>query len=198
MDIKLASTQAHLVQIRQLMLANQKSNLNPGIAASDGFLSFEYSADLLSEMMRTTPPIIAASKSEDTPDKEIVVGYALAVTTETALKDEELAVPVRYLETQGFYQGTPIKSLKYLIMGQICVREGYRGQGVLAGMYKEFSRVYREKGFDVVVTEVAKTNERSMRAHQKAGWIVFDSMESKGVAWDMILLDLLRGETKQK
>jgi hypothetical protein len=33
------------------------------------------------------------------------------------------------------YQGKPVKEYKYYAMGQICVAEGYRGQGIFDGMY---------------------------------------------------------------
>ncbi|KAJ3028509.1 UNVERIFIED_CONTAM: hypothetical protein HDU68_001505 [Siphonaria sp. JEL0065] len=184
----LASTPSHVSQIHAIMVANQKTALDASVAAANGFLSIEFSLEYLTVMLKTTPPVIAISNSDG---KEKVVGYALAVTKEVALSNEFLAEGIVYLESNGIYKGTQIKTLKYLVMGQICVADRFRGIGVVPVLYKTFAEEYRKRGYDVVCTEVARLNTRSFRAHQKAGWVVFGSMISAvGVTWDMILLDL--------
>ena len=54
-------------------------------------------------------------------------------------------------------------------MGQICVDEPWRGRGVFDALYQGH-REHLRGAYELVVTEVAVRNPRSLRAHQRVGF----------------------------
>ncbi|KAJ3061587.1 hypothetical protein HDU98_002475 [Podochytrium sp. JEL0797] len=179
-----ASTDAHLAQIHALMRRNMKS---PDRDISQGFLSVEYTPAYLKTMLETTPPVVALSATDST-----VIGYALAVAKEVCLENPFLREAVEKVDAKATFEGVPLRDWKYIVMGQICVDEAYRGCGVVPAMYATFREVYKARGFELVETEVARLNLRSAQAHKKAGWVLVEEMEIEGVIWDVIVLDLRR------
>lgn len=51
-------------------------------------------------------------------------------------------------------------------MGQICIAKEYRGQGLVNIMYKT-QKTFYQQNLDLLITEIATCNQRSMRAHER-------------------------------
>jgi len=89
------------------------------------------------------------------------------------------------------FGGRPLGELRYFIMGQVCVDKAFRGRGVFAGMYRKMRELY-SAAYDMVVTEVARRNTRSIRAHEKVGFELLERYrDSSGEQWDLIVWDWL-------
>ncbi|TPX73916.1 hypothetical protein CcCBS67573_g04815 [Chytriomyces confervae] len=184
---KLATTPSELEQIRALMLANMKQNLEN---LDQGFLSVEYSMQDLIQFNETTPAIIAVAPSGSDASSSVVVGYALAADMHAALAHHLLKEATQEVYDRCSFNGKPIRDSKFVVMGQVCVAKECRGQGVLQQLYSLFLSTYKERGYDLVETEVSKANERSLKAHVKTGWVVVDSLTVEGGEWHVIALDL--------
>jgi L-amino acid N-acyltransferase YncA len=98
-------------------------------------------------------------------------------------------VPMFELLNTLRFKKKSILNLAYFVIGQICVDKSVRGQGVFSALYVEVSRRFSEK-YDVVITEIATRNTRSIRAHEKVGFETIhiftapDGEEWAIVAWD--------------
>jgi GNAT superfamily N-acetyltransferase len=93
----------------------------------------------------------------------------------------------RMFETLA-WRGKPLADWQYYVMGQICVSDRYRGQGVFDALYREHRARYADR-FSLSVTEIATRNTRSMRAHARVGFEVVtiyrDAQDEWAVAaWD--------------
>jgi hypothetical protein len=49
---------------------------------------------------------------------------------------------------------------------EICIAAGFRGIGIVDGLYRAMAETYGDR-FDFTVTEVAARNTRSLRAHAR-------------------------------
>jgi hypothetical protein len=78
-------------------------------------------------------------------------------------------------------------------MGQICIKEGYRGVGIFDGLYRTMAERYGDR-FDFTVTEVAARNTRSLKAHARVGFQTLHVYPdpTTGDDWHVIALDFLR------
>jgi hypothetical protein len=81
-----------------------------------------------------------------------------------------------------------LSDYRIYLMGQICVAEPYRGQGVVDQLYA-FHRTEFSDRFDMLVTEISQANPRSMKAHTRAGFKVVDAYPDNGSIWDVVLWD---------
>ncbi len=120
---------------------------------------------------------------------EQLVGYAL-VMLPTLRDDIEVLRPMFARLNHLTYQGQKVSSYPFFVMGQVCIAYDYRGKGVLAELYEQLRRS-AVGSFDLIVTEVASRNRRSLRAHQKVG---FQSIETyridAGEEWNVLLWDI--------
>jgi hypothetical protein len=168
------------------LLALQKENLRDELdnetIDSQGYVSFRYNPTIINRMMSDEPQIIARDNHE-------VVGYAL-VATVGAMKTIEAAIPMLDMIEQLTYKGKPCRDQAYYIVGQVCVKVGYRGQGILEAIYKGHRDNFADC-YDCAITEIAVDNGRSLAAHYRIGFETihkfFDAVNGKEwhvVAWD--------------
>lgn len=71
-------------------------------------------------------------------------------------------------------------------MGQICVAEGYRGQGIVDKLYASHRELYSKK-FDFCLTEVSTSNARSMKAHERIGFKTIHTFTDATDEWNILL-----------
>ena len=169
-----------LQQILDLQFLNLPQNISPEESSSQGFVTVHHDFALLKQMNSPYPHIVAR-------DGEQIAGYALVM-----LRAFQKEIPVLFemfhqIDTT-VYSGQKLGEAKYFIMGQVCVDKPYRGQGVFAGLYEEMAR-RMSPHFDYIITEVARSNPRSMRAHEKVG---FERIHNyvDGRHWEVLLLDI--------
>ena len=186
---KRAGVDSELEGVLQLQGRNLRRNIGDAEAAEQGFLIAEFSLEYLRRLNESRPSIIAV-------DGDRVVGYALAVTREIGEQDPFLAALFQQIDQREF-DGGPLRAAEYVVVGQLCVDRQYRGLGLVQRLYGLFRDSLREH-YDYGITEVARANLRSLRAHQKTGFQVIDSFDSGGLEWDLVLWDWRSGEPPKR
>lgn len=186
MDIRYTTVQNEqdVRQILDLQAANLQATISPETARSQGFVTVRHDPDVLLRMNRAYPSVIAKAGDQ-------AAGYCLVMPREFAAEVPVLAPMFALLETLS-WRGRPLRDGGWFVMGQVCVAEGYRGQGVFDGLYAKLREVCRAD-FDFVVTEIAERNTRSMRAHERVGFetihVYPDS--TTGEMWHVVAMGLL-------
>jgi len=183
---KRAGVDSELEGVLQLQGRNLRRNIGDAEAAEQGFLIAEYSLEYLRRLNESRPSIIAV-------DGDRVVGYALVVTREIGEQDPFLAELFQQIDQREF-EGEPLRAAKYVVVGQLCVDRQYRGLGLVQQLYGLFRDSLREH-YRYGITEVARANRRSLRAHRKTGFQVIDSFDSGGLEWDLVLWDWTNGKS---
>ena len=168
-----------ILNLLALQKDNLKQNLDAQTIESQGFVSFVYSPDDIKGMMQDEPQIIAI-------DGEEIVGYALTASLEYA-QTVELLQPLTAKSKTLAYNDTPLSNLRYYIMGQVCVKAGYRGIGVFDALYQGHKE-YLSGKYGGVITEIATENKRSLAAHRRVGFTTiyeyYDEVNEKN--WEIV------------
>lgn len=156
-----ANTDADRRGILTLQAANQKATLSADYQQTQGFVTLTHTSDMLRRMSAAAPQIIAK-------DADVVVGYALTLlpSIRTAVPD---LLPLFAQFDNMLYDGKLISEYGYYVMGQICVAEAYRGQGLFDGLYAAHRQHFGDR-YELLVTDIATRNTRSRRAHQRVGF----------------------------
>ena len=156
---------------------NLKDNLDSETIETQGFVTFMYEPTDIEHMMSDAPQIIARADDK-------IIGYALAITRQTAEK-----IPLMRIVNDLCTQIPVLSDKKFYFMGQVCVRESYRGKGIFDALYSEHKKVFENK-YDALVTEIATDNPRSLNAHKRVGFEIiyqytddYHKKEWNVVAW---------------
>ena len=158
-------------QILELQKENLPGALTPEQRKREGFVTLRYSLEQLLQMQRLCPQVIAL-------ENDFLIGYALCLHPD--LKDLVPALQPLFqiLEDRAF------PPAEYRIMGQICIRKGYRGKG-------HFSRLYyglRDQTKPLpLITEISQKNTRSLHAHHKLGFQRLAVRQEGGDPWEVVV-----------
>lgn len=156
-----ARSREALQQILDLQARNLADPLSPAEAAEQGFVTLRHDLPLLERLCGPYRHVVAM-------DGDRLVGYALVM-----LKEFGSAFPILLPMFEQIDRLTVgerrLVEMSYFVMGQVCVEKEYRGRGVFRGLYEELKE-HMSGAFDLVVTEVATRNQRSLRAHEKVGF----------------------------
>jgi hypothetical protein len=150
-----------LEQILELQRQNLAPQLTPEVVRSQGFVTAEHDLAALERMHDLAPSIVAT-----TPER--VVGYALTMLAEARPYVPILAPMFEMFESLR-WRGRLLTALPFYVMGQVCVARDYRAQGVFDALYRGHRASYSER-FELLVTEIATRNARSLRAHERVGF----------------------------
>ena len=176
-----AKTDSDLLGILSLQSANLPSNLPAEEMASQGFVTVVHSFDDLKKMNDAEPHIIAK-------DGDKVIAYLLAMTP-AAKNDIPVLRPMFQLFDAVQFSGKPVSFFQYIVVGQVCVDKGYRGQGVLDNCYLTYRSAFNPK-YDFAVTEIATRNSRSLAAHKRIGFTELHGYQAPvGEEWSIVLWD---------
>lgn len=173
-------------EVRQI-LALQAENLADALAADEiagqGFVTVRHDPAVLQRMNDVAPAVIACADDR-------VVAYALVMPRAFAAAVPILQPMFAMLERLSWRNGPLRDDPRWFVMGQICVAAGYRGLGVVEGLYATMRAAYRDR-FDYTVTEVAERNPRSLRAHERVGFQTLHTYpdETTGEVWRVLVLD---------
>ncbi len=178
--IKRVTDGIELDGIQQLQRKNLKHLITTEEAATQGFVTAEYSKDFFQAMHNASPSIIAK-------DGDLVVGYAL-VAIKSIRHHHDLLADLLDCIDKVKYRGVLLCDAPYVVVGQLCVAKEYRGQGLTQKMYNYFKECLAPE-FDFLITDVARDNPRSLKAHIKTGFQVIDVLTYGGVSWDIVLWD---------
>lgn len=172
------TTDKELQQIVDLSHQNHRLNISESEKTMEGFVSWEYSYDLLKKMQDQQPHVIVK-------DNELLAGYALVALREANTFHHDLAAMIKNME-KIVYNSKPLSAYKYYIMGQVCIDKAYRGKGVFDMLFQHHKKLFKEK-FDFVVTEISPGNQRSIRAHEKVGFKTIYTYQDAIDEWNVVL-----------
>jgi hypothetical protein len=177
---KLVTTNKEIDQITALSQANLVSNLSAETKQKEGFVTWVYTPEILQAIHAIVASVIVM-------DGDTLAGYAITLTPDCADIYPPLKSTIAHVSTLS-YKGRPLSQQRIYFMGQICVAEPYRGQGVVSMLY-EFHRRQFSPQFDLFITEISPANPRSMKAHQKIGFQTIDIHQENGSDWAVVLWD---------
>jgi len=176
-----AKTDNELAQIIELQQANLPINISAEESAKEGFVTLSHDLQLLRTLNAPFPHSIAK-------DGEQVVGYALVTIPEMIPTIPLLQSTIDELEGT-VHNGKLVLDLRFFIMGQVCIDKHYRGRGIFADLYRHM-RKEMATDFDIIITEIATDNTRSMRAHEKVGFEIVKLHKEDGKEWAIVGLTL--------
>ncbi|MEO1416196.1 MAG: GNAT family N-acetyltransferase [Bacteroidota bacterium] len=169
-----------LLQILHLQQQNLPQAISETELQQEGFVTVSHTLSLLRRMNTPYPHIIAKTTG-------MVIGYALVM-----LRTLDQEIPVlrpMFREIHAIeYKGHLLADTSYFVMGQVCIAKEFRGKGLFTGLYQHM-RQEMSPHFPYLVTEVAKRNPRSMRAHEKVGFQPVKEYHSGGESWVILLWD---------
>ena len=149
-------------------------------AGKEGFLTAEYTMETLQQMHQLAPSIIAK-------DGDKVAGYVLVTTKESYGQQPLLDSLFDSIDALNF-NGSLLKDVKYISIGQLCVAKAYRGMGLVQKMYSYYQECLSSE-YQYLITDVAQENPRSIKAHLKTGFQIIHPIEYDGNDWDILLWD---------
>ena len=178
---KQAETENELRQILSLQKNNLPQNLSEEQKNSQGFVTVNHEFAALDKMNKLEKSIIAK-------EGNTVAGYLLAMRTELR-NDVPVLVPMFNIFDKLEYKGKRLSEYNYIVVGQVCVAEGYRGKGILDEMYRKYKKQLSSK-YDFALTEIITENQRSINAHKRIGFKPlhnYTSPDSRN--WDIVIWD---------
>jgi hypothetical protein len=193
-DVEIKAMEPHHISgVLELQSRNTHKSLSPDEAESDGFLSCVHNEDYLRGLLATAPSCVAVVKGTDT-----VVGYSLSVIPSKEGISRAIAVncilePLFGLLTELYPDSD------YVLGGQLCVDKSQRGKSLAVAILKHQGVLLSSAGLPFkprfVVTEIAAGNARSIRAHEKAGYVEVMRHVSAGArqtpeTWVMVALPI--------
>ena len=161
LTITTTQTDDDLRGLLALQQRNQVRNVPPAVQQEQGFVTLLYSFEQMRRMHDAAPSVIAK-------DGDAVVGYAITTVPEVRADVPELAALFDLIDTLD-YHGQPLGTYPYYVMGQVCVADGYRGQGIFDAMYAHHKALYQNQ-FRLFITDISARNARSLRAHERVGF----------------------------
>ena len=178
--IKLTETDAELQGILDLQLVNLLSEISEEEKTEQGFVTVRHSMEQLKLMHSLEPHVIAK-------DGEKVIGYILAMTKESKELVPVLVPMFEQFDVLNFGEKL-LSAYDYMVIGQICVDKKYRSQGIFDKMYELYRSTFSER-YDFAITEIAQSNFRSLKAHQRVGFNVIHEFDDSTQNWSIVLLD---------
>jgi GNAT superfamily N-acetyltransferase len=176
-----AKTDEEILQILELQKSNLPQNLTEEQIATQGFVTVTHSFDTLKKMNTIEQSIIAK-------DDDHVIGYLLAMTKESG-NDIPVLIPMFNEFDNVLYDNKKISEYKYLVVGQVCIAEAWRGQGILDNCYAAYKKHFRDK-YDFAITEILDKNKRSINAHKRIGFEDVHSYPApEGNEWKIVVCD---------
>lgn len=181
MDVGVVQSERELEAILALQQLNLRGRGSEAEEREQGFVTVEHTLEILKRMHALAPSVVAREGAE-------LAGYALVMAPEARAWVPVLE-PMFALIEGLLFRGRPIGGRRFYVMGQICVARAFRGRGVFDALYEGHRRFCAER-FEVVVTEVATRNTRSMRAHARVGFEVIHTYRDATDDWAVIAWDL--------
>lgn len=174
------STQKELEQIHSLNQQNLKQALSEEEKKEEGFVTWLYSPGLLQKMHVLAPSIIAKKDDE-------VIGYALTTLKESGAFHTDLKIMMEHMAPLR-YKNKPLDEYRYYFMGQICMDKNFRTKGLFNQLYQYHKKIYGNR-FELIVTEVSVSNDRSLYAHKKTGFESIHSYTDAKDTWEVMAWD---------
>jgi hypothetical protein len=169
-----AHTKEELEEILVLQKLNLPDSLTEKEIIKEGFVTISHTFELLERMNAVCPHIIAK-------DSGRVIGYALCMHPSFSKE-----IPILYSMFEKIWEVLP-EEKSFMVLGQICIDNAYRGKGIFRGLYKTMKKSLGVS-FKKIVTEVDGRNKRSLNAHLAIGFTTIKKYQSDGRDWYLIAL----------
>jgi ribosomal protein S18 acetylase RimI-like enzyme len=180
MIIRPAQNESELSEILTLQTANLGSSLSDQLKQNQGFVTVKHRLEDLQALHSKAPQIIAH-------DGNRVVGYALVM--DPSCRD---LLPILFPLFESLdaleWKGQPIKDLNYYVMGQICVDQAYRRQGLFGALYDGHQQLLSNQ-YRCCLTEVSSDNTPSLKAHKKKGFETLKIYGGPQARWHILCWD---------
>jgi hypothetical protein len=183
-EVRAASSDDDLRRILELQAANLPVAITPEELAREGFVTLRHDLPLLRDISGGWGHVVASPRGSAE-----IAGYALVMQREFRPRIPELEPMFARLD--GFVlRGRPIDSMRWYMMGQLCVGKGHRGHGLVERLYAGH-RALMSDDFDLVVTLIDKANPRSVRVHERVGFETIDAFRTDdGREWVTVAMGL--------
>ena len=172
-----AQTDDDLRQILNLQQKNLRTELSAEARQQQGFVTVRHGWEQLQLMHSITPQVIAKDGDE-------VVAFALAMLPSMGTLIPVLQ-PMFGLMDEVLWRGSTLAQRRYYVMGQVCVAEHYRGQGVFDRLYQKHKDLYYPS-YELLVTEISTANVRSQRAHERVGFRTVHRHRDQVDDWNVV------------
>ena len=181
----LADDSSDLQGILDLQKANLKSELTSESIAKEGFVTVSHSFAELYQLNVIEKHTVAK-------DGKTVVGYALAMT-EKSRNDIAVLAPMFDLFDSLVYKHKLVSQYNYIVVGQVCIDKNYRGRGIFDELYENY-KLQHQHNYDFAITEIAVSNIRSRKAHQRIGFEeIHFFTDCNGTEWVLVVWDFRSG-----
>ena len=186
---KAVESENELRQILSLQKKNLIENLSKEQIDSQGFVTVNHDFETLAKMNNLEKSIIAKDLAKDlAQDEGAVIGYLLAMRPELR-NDIPVLVPMFNIFDKLEYKNRKLSEYNYIVVGQVCIADGYRGKGILDESYAEYKSQLSGK-YDFAITEIITENQRSINAHKRIGFELLHNYTSPDKRnWDIVLWD---------
>lgn len=169
-----------LQQILRLQQLNLKQSLDTAERQAQGFVTLRHDLDTLEKMHALAPSVVIRKDDK-------VAGYALTMLQECRHLMPDLDPMFALFDTLQ-WNDKPLRDYPFYVMGQVCIAREYRGQGLFEQLYAFHKKIYSNR-FNLLLTEIATRNGRSMRAHERVGFKIIhihrDALDEWAVTgWD--------------
>lgn len=174
----LAETETDLADILRLQAANLPQHLTAEKQTIDGFVTVHHSSELLRQMNHEAAAIIARCEGE-------LAGYCLAMP-ESFRHTIPVLIPMFEEMDKLRFEGEKLTG-NYIVSGQVCVGERFRGQGIFDKLYAFYQDTYKTN-YKYLLTEISQRNQRSLKAHKRIGFQTIKQYQAPdGEAWDIVI-----------
>jgi hypothetical protein len=169
-----------LQQILDLQAQNLKQNLSDRIRKEQGFVTMQFSISMLRALKYLSPSIVLKIDNQ-------ILAYALVFLKKGIDFYPEMNSLIENLRNIQ-WKGKRLSDWNYYIMGQVCVAENLRGTGAFDLLYHKHRELMGSK-YDCLVTEIATSNTRSLRAHQRIGFKPVAVHRDELDEWQVVVWD---------
>lgn len=179
--ISTAHLREDLSSILKLQAENLLTALTDEEKEKEGFLTVVHTLEDLTRLNDFEKHVVAKAAGN-------IVAYVLAMT-KASREDIPALIPMFDILDQVGYNGKPIASYDYIVVGQVCIDKKFRGRGLFDRNYAFYKETYQGK-YELAVTEIAVQNTRSLKAHQRVGFReICRHTASNGVEWAVVVWD---------
>lgn len=175
---EIAITDKHFEQILALQKQNHYAEISETQQNQNGFVFASHTLPVLKKMAAQMPQVIALCGGE-------VIGYNLAMSSTMADILPSL-LPMFEEFNKWDYEGKALSAYRFVVGGQVCVDENFRGMGLIRSLYQKTKEVIAED-FQLCITEISVRNINSLKAHQRIGFEVVGNYDDGAENWNLMV-----------
>jgi L-amino acid N-acyltransferase YncA len=178
LSYQIAQSEEDFQGILEIQAENHLSTLS---TLDQGFVTVRHRTEDIRKMNSFAPHIIAK-------DGNKIAAYVLAMTVESK-EDVPVLKPMFEQFDKLEFKSKKVSDYHYLVVGQVCVGKDYRGMGVFDLLYEKYKEIHGSQ-FDFVITEIATSNIRSLKAHERIGFQeIHRFTDPIPMEWSIVLWD---------